>query len=145
MMRYEYFLHFLLCHYKLWVILLFGLKKGKPWTLMSQHLLKPLNFHHYIQPVLRSRGQATNIDGWLSVMFLGCSCVMKKPFLCPAEAFLISSVPPSLCSGSGQTRLQHRRQEAENGPHRFQTPHPQRGGHALVPAESECWSPPTVC
>lgn len=45
---------------------------------------------------------------------------------------------PPLCSGSGQTRLQHCRQEAENWPHRFQAPHPQRGGHALVPAESKC-------
>lgn len=54
-----------------------------------------------------------------------------------------ASVLP-LCSGSGQTRLQHRRQEAENWPYRFQAPHPQRGGHALVPAESKCRSSETM-
>lgn len=52
--------------------------------------------------------------------------------------YVLSSSIVSLFSGSGQTRLQHRRQEAENRSHRFQAPHPQRGGHALVPAESEC-------
>merc|ERR1712098_237408 len=40
-----------------------------------------------------------------------------------------------LLRGPGKTRLQHRRQEAETRPHRLQTPHPQRGVHALVPAE----------
>ena len=52
--------------------------------------------------------------------------------------YVLSSPIVSLFSGPGQTRLQHRRQEAENRSHRFQAPHPQRGGHALVPAESEC-------
>ena len=53
--------------------------------------------------------------------------------------FFWAQSKPCWCAstGSGQTRLQHRRQEKETRPHRLQAPHPQARVHALVPAESE--------
>lgn len=38
-------------------------------------------------------------------------------------------------AGSGQTWLQHCRQEKEKGTHWLQAPHPQGGSYALVPAK----------
>lgn len=76
--------------------------------------------------------------------FGGCTevkALASQTLIHAARSLFWSALSCLLRSGSGQTRLQHRRQEAEKGPHRFQAPHPQRGVHALVPAESECTDP----